>query len=268
MGHTFVIERQYGKEREKREVMVDESDLPRISRHPWHIHNKHYAATVIHGKGKKEYLYLHRLVLAEEISLHEKSGRRARILFSDGNRLNCTRANLSIQKAAAKPKAKPRSRTSRYRGVSFIRLTNRWRAKLVYAKRDIIEMHFKSEHEALLTLNFAKADLNKEIAAGEYGQKAKFVAIEEWVGPTKPIDLANSTVIGERVADRMNGTSREKVSIMISLDQPASEEVLKRFEKAGIAAKGEDIILTALQDAMQISALSHLPSIEYIDLND
>lgn len=246
-------------------VLIDSGMVERVAQHSWHVHNKAYIATVVHHRnGEKEYIYLHRFVIADEIAAHESStGKRSRITFRDGNKMNCTRANIEIQ---APPKVEDdtsRPKTSRYRGLSYIRTTNRWRCKLVFQKENVLERQFKTEQEALLNLNAVKEVFNRRIRNGEFGEEADLLDIQAWVGPTRPIEFAKSNLIDDSVASKMEEITKNQIPVNVILETAPDSDVEGRLRAMGMKRKSYDTY-TGERDAMQIAELSYLPQVRSI----
>jgi hypothetical protein len=165
-------------------VFVDDDCVEDVSRHSWHIHNGKYVATVIHlDNGDKDYQYLHRFVLRNTISDRENSrGLKSKVKFIDGNYLNCCRSNLLIMEPAIKPVHTRDNCTSQYKNISYIRATNKWRAKLKHDGRVVIEKQFSSEQDALNALNEAKKQINNEIVLRNENVAENLLKIEKWNG--------------------------------------------------------------------------------------
>ena len=257
------------------EVSVDTQDAARVKEHPWHIHNGTFAATVVYedgpdGETLSENIYLHRFVLADEIGEHEAStGKRARVGFVDGNRLNCTRDNLVIQKPRVHKKPR-RPTTSKYKGVSFIRTTGKWRTKLMYDGKNIIERQFSTEHEALVALNIAKERLNLEIAAGDYGTDIEPLTIQKWNGDTIPSDMADSSKLTPTLRDHINTFSAidigdETATVIVTLGEPAENGIKERLRKLGFhVADGLRNFLAPEVTIDNVCKVSHLREVSRI----
>ena len=140
-------------------ILVDEKYFFLLEQHCWFLRNGCAAAT-IKKDGKEESVYLHRIILEKSIRRHEqKTGKRARIIFSDGNKLNCKSNNIKIQRDFNKIKKKG---TSKYRGVSFDKRNKKWRGKITINNNVIIDQLFDSEYEAWNAIDEKRKEFNKK----------------------------------------------------------------------------------------------------------
>ena len=138
-------------------IVVDDKDLFLLNEYSWFLRNG-CAASTMSVDGKDKAVYLHRLVLKSSIKRHEKkTGKRARIVFADGNKLNCQSKNIQIQKDDKKNKKKG---TSKYRGVSFDTRNKKWRGKITVEKQVVVDQLFESEYEAWKALDDKRLELN------------------------------------------------------------------------------------------------------------
>ncbi len=151
-------------------IAVDDKDAFLLEDYSWFLRNG-CAASTMYEDGKEQAVYLHRLVLKNSIKRHEKkTGKRARIVFVDGDKLNCQSKNIQIQRDDKKNKKKG---TSKYRGVSFDTRNKKWRGKITVNKEVIVDQLFETEYNAWKTLDEKRLEFNSNSS----GRKLKR---EEW----------------------------------------------------------------------------------------
>lgn len=161
-------------------VLIDEKNYHLLEKYNWFLRNG-CAATTISTNGIEESVYLHRLILKNAIKRHEsKTQKRARIIFADGNKLNCRTSNISIQRDVKKSN---KAKTSKYRGVSFDKRNKKWRGKITINKKIILDQLYSSEYEAWQAVDAIRKDYNaknknklkretwKEVSAGNIKTK-------------------------------------------------------------------------------------------------
>lgn len=168
----FVMASKKFKKRNGEEfiVLVDDKHSHLLEKHKWFLRNGCAAAT-ISSNGLEESVYLHRLILQNAIKRHEnKTKKRARILFEDGNKLNCQLSNISIQRDSKKSK---KSKTSRYKGISFDQRNKKWRGKITVNKEIIIDQLYSSEYDAWEAIDQVRKEYNKK--------NKKQLKREEWL---------------------------------------------------------------------------------------
>lgn len=107
-------------------AIIDASDADAVGRFNWSAkpdRDSFYAATMVHDGGRRKVLRLHRFLMpgVSEIVDH-----------MDGDKLNCRRSNLrpaTIQQNNWNVR-RPRHNKSGFKGVSFHRATQKWRATI------------------------------------------------------------------------------------------------------------------------------------------
>lgn len=140
-------------------IFVDNKDSYLLEEYSWFLRNG-CAATTMRRDGKEEAVYLHRLVLKNSIKRHEKkTKKRARIVFVDGNKLNCQSGNVKIQRDNKKSKKKG---TSKYRGISFDTRNKKWRGKITVSKEVIIDQLFDTEYDAWKAVDDKRQEHNQK----------------------------------------------------------------------------------------------------------
>lgn len=188
-------------------IAVDDKDAFLLEEYSWFLRNG-CAASTMYENGKEQAVYLHRLVLKNSIKRHEKkTGKRARIVFADGNKLNCKSKNIQIQRDDKKSKKKG---TSKYRGVSFDTRNKKWRGKITVDKQVIIDQLFDTEHNAWKALDDKKAEFN----SNSTGRKLKR---EDWKDQSTKSKRRPSKEIydnfKEKIDDKFNRYFRNSSSV-------------------------------------------------------
>lgn len=151
-------------------VYVDDKYYFLLKEYNWFLRNG-CAATTMYSEGKEKSVYLHRIILENSIKRHEnKTGKRARIIFVDKNKLNCQSKNIKIQRDSKKRKKKG---TSKYRGVSFDTRNKKWRGKITVNKKVILDQLFDTEYEAWKAVDEERKKFNKN-------SSKKTLSREDW----------------------------------------------------------------------------------------
>lgn len=130
-------------------VIVSDRDYPRVSCYHWWVvcedksrpRRTIYAMSIINGR----YTYLHRFLT------NAHAGQE--VNHKDGNGLNCCRRNMELCEPKhnrwAFQRKNPNS-TSRFRGVSYDKITGRWIAQICKNRRAIRIGRFDSEEQAAI----------------------------------------------------------------------------------------------------------------------
>lgn len=133
-------------------VLIDSEDYELISKYKWHVHKWRYvfyvqAWTNINGKGKT--LLMHKLILGAK--------RKEIVDHIDGNGLNNQKTNLRIctntQNCWNQRIAK--NNTTGFKGVTFVKATKRYRARIRVNSKLILVGDFKTAQEAGEAYNWA-----------------------------------------------------------------------------------------------------------------
>lgn len=128
-------------------ALVDEGDAPKVAGYKWHAvkekdENVFYAMrNYRRPDGRKMKLKMHRVIMDTSSLIDHR----------DGNGLNNTRANLRVASRTENTRnqrkwQKPTS--SRFKGVSFTRSLNKWKAALRYNGKTINLGHYINEVDA------------------------------------------------------------------------------------------------------------------------
>lgn len=145
-------------------AFVDDEDFPLVSKHKWYASQEGrltqiwYAKTnIVLPSGKRSIIRMHRLLLPES----------NRVDHRDRNGLNNRRSNL---RAASRTQNAANSgghadRRGKYKGVTFDRVNNRWRAQLMRHGKKINIGRFKTEIAAAQAYANAVARTDGEFAA-------------------------------------------------------------------------------------------------------
>ena len=155
-GHIFMkqIQLTQGKF-----ALVDDEDYEWLSKYNWYVKqvektNKYYAVRCFRINGKKKNVLMHRDIF------HLNVGDKILVDHKDRNGLNNQRFNLrfcNYNDNARNRSSISKSKTSKYRGVSWIKESNKWRASIRNPNK-------KSQHIGLF--------LNEKDAAIAYNKKA------------------------------------------------------------------------------------------------
>lgn len=111
-------------------AVVDSEDAPSVLLHSWRLHrsrNKLYARAEINGVD----IYLHRFILDAPVGIE--------VDHIDGDGLNCKRLNLrrATPSKNGANRGPNKNNASGYKGVSFDRWGNRWRAAIKVNRKTI-----------------------------------------------------------------------------------------------------------------------------------
>lgn len=117
-----------------KDIYVDEEDFPLLSRHSWAVSSEGYARTCCGTL----YLYMHRLVMAPKSDLYIDHINHNRL---DNRKLNLREATNSQNQM---------NRKNKPTGVSFHKLSGKWRARITKNQKEIYLGLFETEEEAIL----------------------------------------------------------------------------------------------------------------------
>ena len=126
-------------------VLVDESDLPILSDHSWHVVKTHngvrYVNCTIMVNGKKKEVPMHRLLLKPLPNQHVDHINR--------NGLDNRRINLRIcTPSQNRWNSLPTIHSSKFKGVSWQTDRQRWRAQITHRGKKIYIGKYRSEEDA------------------------------------------------------------------------------------------------------------------------
>ncbi|MGB8225875.1 MAG: AP2/ERF family transcription factor, partial [Sedimentisphaerales bacterium] len=181
-------------------AMVSPEDFEEVNKHKWRVVNNHnetyYAVRMTYPCGRKKLVMMHREImklppfdsfggsavlttgkaqdrLAGGRPFDSAHGRgRLVIDHGDGDGLNNTRENLSIVTAAENSYNRRKCKnecSSRYKGVSREKKSNRWRAIINYKGIPIRLGYFDNEIEAAKAYDEAAKELYREYAKLNFG---------------------------------------------------------------------------------------------------
>jgi len=172
-------------------ALVDDSDYKALSQHKWQAHKRPsgawYAVRGIRDKhrerGKNITIYMHREILGISDNTKLRGDHR------DRNGLNNQRFNLRIctQSQNLSNKVPRKSKTSRFKGVSFHKIGKEWKAQIQVNNRSIHLGLFKNEEDAALAYHKAS-----EKYYGEFAYHLSSTHIMSPLLPHKFRDLALS----------------------------------------------------------------------------
>jgi len=127
-------------------ILVDEVDLHILKSHNWKVHR--YVMCSVSIGGKPVTRYLHREIM------QPKAGEC--IDHVNGDPLDNRRSNLRICTNGQNQYNKPKQGgvyTSKYKGVSFVKETKRWRADIYANGKRLSLGRYATEEEAALAYN-------------------------------------------------------------------------------------------------------------------
>lgn len=141
----------------KKFVLVEERDLPKVLRHRWRAfkpRNTWYAYTSV----KRDALYMHDLVMSREKGTEIDHRNRDGL---DNVRQNLRKATRSqnISNSGLR-----KNNTSGYKGVCFLRRERKWVAAIGFNSRTIFLGHFETALEAAKAYNRAAVKYHGEFA--------------------------------------------------------------------------------------------------------
>lgn len=141
------------------EFTYSECDKELIDNYKWYFSAKGYIVTNYRQDGKKDTIKnLHRLLMNEPDGMV--------VDHIDGNTLNNTRDNLRIctQRENAKNQGVRKNNTSGYKGVSFKKHNQKWRARIHVNDRDKFLGDFETIEEAIEARRKAELEYYGEYA--------------------------------------------------------------------------------------------------------
>ena len=139
-------------------ALVDIEDAERVIAHTWSANNqygRYYAVSQIDGI----YVYLHRLILNAPSMME--------VDHIDGNGLDNRKVNLRLATHAQNLMNQPKFSgvyTSMYKGVTWNKATNKWRAQIRANDKNRYLGTFQSEEEAALAYDNAAREVFGEFA--------------------------------------------------------------------------------------------------------
>lgn len=119
----------------KQECLVDAEDFPLLSRHKWTLTMEGYARTSCGD----HFLYMHRLIMAPTGSLY--------VDHLNHNRLDNRKINLKL---VTNSENQMNRRNSIRGGVTFHKLSGKWRARITKGQKEIHLGLFPTREEAQL----------------------------------------------------------------------------------------------------------------------
>jgi len=139
-------------------TLIDDADYDLVFNHKWYLHkcgNSFYASAAINNK----FTYLHRFLMGvndKDITIDHIDGDG---LNNQRNNLRlCTKAQNNINTSSNK------NTTSKYKGVSWAKHCNRWRAQICKDKVCRYIGYYDTEIEAALAYNNIAKTLHGEFA--------------------------------------------------------------------------------------------------------
>jgi len=129
-------------------VLVDDEDYDRFHQDKWKLtHNKRdktfYASKDVYINGNKTTRKMHRIILGIEDS-------KIFVDHIDGNGLNNCKENLRIatNQQNQQNRGKPSNNKTGYKGVSFFKSRNKFKASIKHGHRDLFLGYFSTAEDA------------------------------------------------------------------------------------------------------------------------
>lgn len=151
------------------EIMVDDEDYERVKVYSWGV-LKCVSSDVLYVKSRnvdpnkpRKYFSLHRFILGIDDP-------KVFVDHKDGNGLNCQKSNLRIatNRDNCRNRGKQKNNTSGYKGVSFLKGKNSWKASLAIregnSRKVVLSKQFKDKEEAAKAWNEAARRYHGEFA--------------------------------------------------------------------------------------------------------
>ena len=143
-------------------ALVDDIDFDRVSQFSWYANKRkhtYYAQRIIYLSGGQHTLFLHRFIL--NLKLYD--GKQADHIDGDG--LNNQRSNLrKCTLHQNRLNRRPQSGVSKYKGVNWHRVSQKWRAKIKKNRKDYYLGLFSNEIDAAKAYDRKAKELHGEFA--------------------------------------------------------------------------------------------------------
>ena len=139
-------------------ALVDDKDFEKLSKYKWY-YNQGYACRGINiNKGKRTKLLMHKIINKTPKGYHTD--------HINGNMLDNRKENLRTCTASENIMNSKVSKNNKvgYKGVYWRKDINRWRAKIVFNRKNIHIGHFDNPHDAAKAYNRKATELFGEYA--------------------------------------------------------------------------------------------------------
>jgi len=129
-------------------VLVDDADLPIVSRHSWHLSHNGYAIRRERINGRKPVLYLHRAIMSADWD--------GDVDHINGDKLDNRRCNLRyVTRAQNNMNMRTRRGSSRFKGVVWHKQDRRWWAVIKAEGKQRSLGTYATQEEAAAAYNVA-----------------------------------------------------------------------------------------------------------------
>ncbi len=140
-------------------ALVDNEDYESLMQRKWHINNWGYAVSTITLPNKeRKKLYMHRVVNKTPAGLETDHINRNALDNQKHNLRSATRTQNECNKPAKLNKS------SKYKGVGWMKIDNKWRAHIKIGKSRKYLGYFENEIDAAKAYNEAAIKLHGEFA--------------------------------------------------------------------------------------------------------
>lgn len=123
------------------EIFVDDEDYERVSQHTWWKTFSHNTRCIVSNDAKKDFIYLVPFIQKDSYQLVKNNDFTKRNLTNRGNKQRWRKAN--------------NKGSSKYKGVTWNKQQNKWRANILFEGKPKHLGYFTSENEAALAYNRA-----------------------------------------------------------------------------------------------------------------
>lgn len=138
--------------------MVDADDFDVVNQHVWHVSSNGYARGYILQNGKRVLWFMHRFILQTPKGMDTD--------HKNADRLDNRKVNLRLATEAENSRYQrmKRNNTSGFKGVSFIKRDNKYKAAICIRYKHYNLGHFKTPEEAYAVYCEAATRLHGEFA--------------------------------------------------------------------------------------------------------
>jgi hypothetical protein len=145
---------------DRKEILISEKDYSLISHYHWRYDKtlKHVVTDISKGHGKSKATKMGNLLMQPPKGMY--------VLHLNGDNLDNRRENLRIVNKAEMEASRPpyKTNTSGFKGVSYHKLSRKWRAKIRFKNKNIYLGEFNDIISAAKAYNYAAMKYHGEYA--------------------------------------------------------------------------------------------------------